>query len=196
MPISPLWIVPEARVFTPIGYGTINGRLCGNQIEIRLDKPWDDNNITFSSPGEIVLDTDFTLVRIANVDAVGIIFSAINYPSWKEVIDLAMMAPYCEDETLIGLNFATHEGVCARVWNHLGNYHHLECGFDRYNKNFPLVSETRDQALLAWQENVGPLSGTSGALLLEVLLAFEDDAIRVLAQKILGTAMVLKDELY
>ncbi len=196
MPLSPKWKKPGTRVITPVGYGAIGSRLRGSQIEIKLDQPWGGQDIAFHGPGEIVLDTDFTLLRILNVDGAGIITSAVNLPTWEEVCGLALHSFFAEDETLIGLNFATHEAVSGRIWTHLGDYHQLEVGLDRHTKIIPWVSETRQQAIEVWERQIGRLSGTSGALLLEVLLAHEGDESRILARKVLATTMVLKDEHY
>lgn len=196
MPLSPKWKVPGTRVITPIGYGAIGGRLCAGKIEVRLDQPWASEAEVFQNPGEIVLDTDFTLLRILNVTGVGIVTSAVNYPTWEEVADLALFWPFVQDETLIGLNFATREAVCARIWNHLGDYHQIEAGYDRHTKIIPWVSESQEEAIQVWEAQMGPLSGTSGHLLLAILLVFEDDETRILARKLLGTTMVLKDERY
>ncbi len=101
MPLSPKWKKPGTRVITPVGCGAIGGRLRGSQIEIRLDESWGGQDVAFHGPGEIVLETDFTLLRILNVDGAGIITSAINYPTWEEVSARALYSPYTEDETLI-----------------------------------------------------------------------------------------------
>jgi hypothetical protein len=195
MPLSPFWKKPGTRVLTAIGAGAIGGRLRGGSIEVRLDKPWAGENESFHSPGEIVLDTDFTLLRIVNVDGVDIITSAVNYPDWDDVVG-AQLAPYSEDETLIGLNFASRKAVCARIWNRLGNYHLIEAGMDRHTHRVPAITERRDQAVMVWERVITPLAGTSGHLLIIVLLAFEDDQTRILARKVLGATMVLKDEHY
>ncbi|MBM2820371.1 MAG: hypothetical protein HW405_131, partial [Candidatus Berkelbacteria bacterium] len=112
MPLSPKWKVPGTRVITPLGFGAIGRRLRGSAIEIRLDNPWAGETEIFHEPGEIALDTDFTLLRIINIDMVGIVTSAINYPTWKETRDLALTWPLVQDETLIALNFATRKAAC------------------------------------------------------------------------------------
>lgn len=195
MPLSPMWKKPGTRVLTPVGAGALGGRLRGRQIEIRLDQPWAGENTSFHSPGEIILDTDFTLLRILNVDAVGIIASAVNLPTWDQGV-LAQMAPYAEDETLFALNFATREAVCARIWNHLGDYHIVTAGMDRHLKMFPWVAETREDAIEIWEREVAPVTMTGQALIIFILIALEDDVSRILARKVVGTASVLKDERY
>lgn len=198
MPLIAAWKKRGTRVLTPVGAGAIvNPRPRGGSIEIRLDKPWVGTNQTFQSPGEIVLDTGFSLLRILNVDGVGFVTSATNYPTWEEVRDLAMMGwPFTEDETVFGLNFVAREAECARDWNRLGDFHIIEAGVDRHTLTVPKVAETRDKAIEMWERSIRPLGGTSGHLLMVVMLAFEDDETRILARKVLGTTMVLKDERY
>ncbi|MBM2820803.1 MAG: hypothetical protein HW405_563, partial [Candidatus Berkelbacteria bacterium] len=126
----------------------------------------------------------------------GIITSAINYPAWEAVRDIAFEFPFIQDETIIGLNFATREVACSRIWNRLGNYHLIESYYDMHSKNMPMVSERREDGIQSWETQMGHLSGTSRHLLLCTLVSFEDDDTTILARKLLGTTMVLKDERY
>lgn len=193
MPLKKKWGTPGTRVITPNGYAKILlSYPDGGKVEVKLEKKVAGLTHQLYDFGQVVLDTDFTVVRILNIDYFGFVTSAYNTPTWDEAKE-ALEAPYIEDETVFALNFETQEFVLNRTWKFIGAYRILEAYYDMHWRVKPIILfPTREVALQYWQEKIESLAGTSNHLLLCVLIDLE--GAKILARALFSTLEALKKE--
>ena len=158
---------------------------------VKLDEPVAGFETVYLEPGEIVIESDFTLVRAINCEGT-LVTNAQNYPSWEEALE-GLFQPFSQDETLIALNFQerilrTNRSLPA--WP----YYLIEVYLDMYWSKRELegkVYEDFDEAKAAWQK-VDALSGTTDHILLCTLINLETS--RILTRAIFSTLKVITKE--
>lgn len=199
MPLPKKWARLGARVITPHGYGKLISHSCPSESQyysVELEEPVDGKKEILFKPGQIVLDTDFTIVRVISVSGWNfVITSAVNYPRWHvDVLEELKDHSYIEDETLLGFNFETGELVCNRERPAIGPYCILNTWYDMHAQVQPLFFESFGDAQHTWQEIVEPLPGTrpgtSGNIFLYVF--FDLDSSKIFARALFSTFRVLK----
>lgn len=183
------WIRPGLRVITPEGTGELisYGEIC----EVKLYKPFALEEISSFGLGEIVIESDFTLVRAINCEGT-LISNAQNYPTWEETLG-ALSQPFSQDETLIALNFK-EKTFRANRFLLLWPYHLIEVYFDMYWTKREAESEVYEDleyARAAWQR-IDALEGTTGHILLCCLVHFETS--RILGRAIFSALNVITKE--
>jgi hypothetical protein len=186
MSIKKEWLRPRLRVLTRNGPGELlqYGKIC----KVELDQPVAGKRIDYYEPGEIVIESDFTLVRAINFAGI-LLVNAQNYPSWEETLE-GLSQPFSQDETLIALNF--QERV-LRTNRSLPAWpcHLIEAYFDIYWPKRELESEVYndlEEGKRAWQR-IDNLSGTVDHILLCTLVNLSTS--RVLARAIFSTLKVI-----
>lgn len=192
MSIKKEWLKPGLRVWTRFGPGEIVvfGKYCA---KVRLDEPWAGGEEAELEYGEIVLESDFTVVRVINCDGL-LIANAQNYPSWEEA-QIALEQPFSQDETLIALNF---KEKILRINRDLPSwpYHLIEVYFDMYTKNKEAESKVYDdfeEAKTAWQK-VEQLCGTSNHIFLCALVDLKN--FKILGQAVFSTLKVIRRDTF
>ena len=166
---------------------------------VKLDKAWAgsrDLHFCSKDQSEMVLESDFTLVRVINLSTFAPIFitSAQNYPSWEECLN-AMNDMYSSNETLLALNFKQRVFKANRNIISEDPYQILEVGLSVYrqhtvNKFYSSLEEAKKD----WKDDIDAMSGTSGELLLCVLLDF--DKMEIMARAIFATTQVVSKETF
>ncbi len=185
------WLKPRLRVLTRDGPGELISykEIC----EVKVDEPVAGENTRFYEEGEIVIESDFALVRAINCEGM-LIANAQNYPSWEEALG-GLSQPFSQDETLIALNFqerVLRTNRPLRRWP----YHLIEVYLDMYWPKRELESKVYDnleEARVAWQE-IDALSGTTDHILLCTLINLETS--RILARAIFSTLKVITKEVW
>lgn len=189
------WMKRGTRVFTRNGPGAIVS--CGGSvIGVELDHLWAGEKIVyFESSDEMVVESDFTLVRVINLGSFTprLIVSAENYLSWEECI-CAMRGLVSSNETLLALNFKERRFESNRSLMNSEAYQILKTGLSVYEPvaaNFyGSLKEVRD----AWAKEVDVLVGTTSNMFLCVMLDFENQ--QILAKALFATTQVISREIY
>lgn len=190
------WVKKGSRVITQNGPGSLEsfGGLGG---EVRLDKEWAGSKLLyFSDTGEMSLESDFTLIRVINLGKFKpiLLASAQNYPSREECMSV-LEEPCASNETLLALDFQQRTFESSRKIESELPYQVLETGLSVYRRIEDVsFYSSLDEAREAWQEDVDPLAGTSGDVLLYALLDFEGR--KILAKAVLTTAQVVSKETF
>jgi len=185
------WLRPELRVLTRNGPGVLFSfeEIC----RVELDEAVAGQKVHIFEPGEIVIQSDFTLVRAINCEGT-LISNAHNYPSWEETLE-ALSQPFSQDETLIGLNFRERILRTNRplpAWP----YHLIEVYLDMYWSKRELESKVYgylEEGKRAWQR-IDEFCGTTDHILLCTLVNLETS--RILARAIFSTLKVITKEIW
>lgn len=190
------WVKYGLRVFTRNGPGKLIS--CEEMHGVvRLDKPWaGSRDFYFEEQGEVVLESDFTLVRIINLTSFTpiLVTSAQNYWSWGECLS-AMEDLYSSNETLLALNFQKRVFESNRKLKGEDLYQILETGLSVYRQHTKdKFYFSLEEARKAWHEDIDVLSGTSSDILLCALLDFENN--KILAKAFFATTQVVSKETF
>lgn len=192
MSLKPAWLMDGLRVLTRNGPGRLSKCYGGVMCEVELDEPVAGRKIIAIEYGEIVLESNFTLIRAINCGGL-LITNAQNYPSWEETLE-ALFQPFSQDETLIALNFQERILKVNRLLPPC--FHLLEVYFDMYwpsrEQESEVYSESHE-ARRAWQRIDG-LSGTSDHILLCILIDLETS--RILARAIFSALKTITKEVW
>lgn len=189
------WVKRRTRVLTRNGPGKLisYGRI-GAKVE--LDKPWAGSKFAFfGETDEIVIESNFTLVRIINLGSFTprLIVGAQNYSFWDECLN-ALEGHYASNETLIALNFEKRIFESNRRLESPNPYQILETGLGICQSTEAKLYSSLGETKTAWQENIDTLSGTSGNIWLCTLLNLENK--RILAKAVFATTQVVSKEIW
>lgn len=188
------WAKYGARVLTRNGPGKFHS-FTGAGAQVELDSPWAGDKLLLGEVDEMVVESDFTLVRIINLGTFtpGLITNAQNYPSWDECKN-ALEEPVASNETLIALNFEKRQFKSNRKIESDDPYHILEIPLNVYRVLKVKLYSSLEEAQKAWQDDIDALSGTSDDILLCALLDFENK--QILAKAVLAATQVVSKEIF
>lgn len=189
------WEKYGARVLTRNGPGKLFSFI-GNGVEVKLDKPWAGKKSRFfDETDEIVIESNFTLVRIINLGSSTprLITTGQNYPTWDECRN-TLGGPFASNETLIALNFEKRIFESNRRLENTDLYQVLETTLNAYQATEAKLYSSLEKARKAWQDDIDALSGTSGDILLCALLDFENK--RILAKAVFAATQVVSKEIF
>jgi len=195
MSLKAEWLKQGLRVLTKDGKGKLFTWESTRTCEVELDEPIAGARKVHYETGEVVLESDFTLIRVINTgfSTERLLVNAQNYPSWKEILE-GLAQPFSQDETLVALDFQKKKFQSNRPFGMPDNpYHLIEVYFDMYSPMKVKVYTTEREAREAWEE-IEKLSGTSGHLLLCVLINLETS--QILAKALFATLKVVTKEVY
>lgn len=184
-----------SRVLTRNGPGELVS-YGGMGAEVELDKPWAGSKFAFfGEADEIVVESNFTLVRIINLGSFTsrLIADAQNYFSWDECRN-ALEGPFASNETLVALNFEKRIFESNRRIESANPYQVLETGLSIYRPTEAKLYSSLKKAGEAWKKNIDVLAGTSGNILLCVLLDLENK--RILAKAVFAATQVVSKEIW
>ncbi|MBU4000359.1 hypothetical protein KKG29_04285 [Patescibacteria group bacterium] len=186
-----------SRVLTRNGPGELVS--CGGMgvgVGVELDRPWAGSKfVFFGEAEEIVVESNFTLVRIINLGSLAprLIAGAQNYLSWDECRN-ALEEPFALNETLVALNFEKRILESNRRLGNADLYQILETGLSIYQPAEAKLYSSLKKAEEAWKKNIDALSGTSGDILLCALLDLENK--RILAKAVFAATQVVSKEIF
>ncbi|PIR73048.1 MAG: hypothetical protein COV26_00635 [Candidatus Nealsonbacteria bacterium CG10_big_fil_rev_8_21_14_0_10_36_23] len=191
------WLKPRLRVITRDGPGELISyrKIC----EVKLDEPFAGKNIHLYEEGEIVIESDFTLVRIISgvfptgPDLPDLVIGAQNYPSWEECLK-AFEEPLSQNEELLALNFKEQKfkrnPPCLR---NVELYYLIETYLGLYWLIKAKFYDSQEKAKEAWQR-IDELSKRTDDIFLCTLI--DEVNSRILTRAVFSTLKVITKEVW
>ena len=194
MSVKEEWLKPRLRVLTPNGPGIIKYSRVNGVCRVKLDDPVAGEEISVFQRGEVVVESDFTLVRLVNLGFLDyyLISSAQNYPTWEECLE-ALKQPFSQDEILIALNFEKKEFRTNRLLPQTEKYNFIQCYFDVHKHMEAKFYDFIEEAKKAWEE-VDRLDGITNYILLCCIIDLETS--QILSRALFSRMKVIAKETY
>lgn len=161
------------RVITTLGLGTAAGSYPrdGAPLAVTLDLPYLGSQIATLAWGQEAFPlSSYPVIRVLNVDGVGLVSNLRFRPSWTSA-RYETVTPHPPDETIFALNLKDGS-IESTLLNRLPNVAALSVvtWLDRWaperGRQWPTVAE----ALSDWEETTERLAGTSGGISASALL--------------------------